>query len=399
MKILFVCRLYSGFEESVKTGVWLPKGAPTIARMIEHLDKSEDHQLNLIFTQKGTSKTRFDKTVKLQGLNTPATILAGMMNWPKWLWKFREKISDLTQFVQILRAVKSNKPDVVYCDRVNIFSAAMLSRFFGVKVIWRVMGVLEPMHIASKSESLRAKIQKWLWRSPFSAVICTLDGSGGGPWMKRVLSPSVPHHLLINGVHKHNKVDPVLPLPKDGVKMLFVGRLESLKGIQEFMDAFYRASDQFPNLNAVIAGDGSLMSSLIEEAKEKQLADRIHFLGSITAPQLKHVRQQCDFYVSLNKQGNLSNVNLEALSDYLPTIVPSSHDPVDIDTDTIIPEIVFLRFGEVGDQDALINAIGVMMDDKSRAQYHEAAQICANDILPSWARRVKQELEIYESIQ
>ena len=87
--------------------------------------------------------------------------------------------------------------------------------------------------------------------------------------MMQNLRKDVPRHLLLNGIEKDMEPQKVDAMPKDGVKMLFVGRLESLKGIEEFMDAFYAAATDIPDLHAVIAGDGSLKNNLIKEAKDK----------------------------------------------------------------------------------------------------------------------------------
>lgn len=397
MKILYVCRQYSGFAESLQTGIWNPKGAPTIARMIEYLDRSE-HELSIILAPKGVNQCEDPKTYHLGGLNTSIKVLSGKAQFPSWLWKFRDKFSDLYQLIQIYSAYRKIKPDLVYCDRVNIFPAAMLSRFTKAKVIWRVMGVLEDMHKAARANDLRSRYLRWLWHSPFRSVVCTLDGSGGGPWLKKVLNNVTPYYLLINGIQKNQGAEQVLGLPSVGIKMLFVGRLENLKGIHEYMDAFYAAAIAQPDLHAVIAGDGSLRELLIQEAKDKGFEDRVHFLGSITPRQLKYVRQSCDFYVSLNKQGNLSNVNLEALSDALPTIVPTSKPEygVDIDTDNMIPADAFYRFGEVGDKDALVKAITFMCDLENRKTYRENAKLCADRILPTWDERIAQEMQVFE---
>ncbi len=403
MRVLYVCRLYSGFEESLKTGTWNPKGAPTIARMIEHLDHSDRHDFSVILTQKGTapnSPLKPTQTVSVKGLNKPTTLLGGPNIFPTWLWKFQEKCSDTLQLIQIYRAYRQFKPDIIYCDRVNILPAAILSRFTKARVIWRVMGVLEQMHSASNQNTLRAKISQYLWHSPFKSVICTLDGSGGGPWMEKTLNPKTARHLLINGIQKGQTPDTSIPLPENGTKALFVGRLESLKGIEEFMDAFYDAAKQNNDLHAVIAGDGSLKEQLIQQAKTHNLSDRTHFLGSITQAQLKYVRQNCEFYVSLNKQGNLSNVNLEALSDGLPTIIPSSQPErgIDVDTDNLVPNDTFYRFGKVGDKDTLIKAMLFMTNSENRNTFKENAKKTADKILPTWEERIQQELKIFDDV-
>ena len=401
MKILYVCRLYSGFEESFKTKTWNPKGAPTIARMIEHLDTSDEHKLHLVFTQKDRSEhaETYPSPITFKGINSPITVLPGYSQSPIWLGKFREKWADCLQLIHIIKIYKAIKPDIIYCDRANIVPAAIMARFFGAHVIWRVMGVLGGMHQIGQSSTLRSRLIQWLWCSPFKAVICTRDGSGGGPWMNKLLHPETSQHLLLNGVNTRQKSKPITTLPKQGTKVLFVGRLEKLKGIKEFLEAFYDLHAKHPDARAVIAGDGSLKDNLIKEVSNKNLSEHIHFLGSLSPEELKYVRKNCDFYVSLNKQGNLSNVNLEALSDHLPTIIPAACNEIDQDTSTLIPNDVFHRFGRVGDTKALIKAMNMMMQSDIRNDFRINSEILASKILPSWAQRIRQELDIYETVQ
>lgn len=205
IKILYVCRLYSGFEESIKTGVWNPKGAPTIAHMIKHLDADKAYDIEIILTQKNHSSQKFPKINKIKELNAHVTVLPGPSTLPDWLWKFQTKINDIYQCFFIWRQYQTLKPDLVYCDRVNIFSAAMLSRFTNAKVIWRVMGVLQEMRDALRHKGLRSHILKWLWNSPFEAVICSIDGSDGKSWLTKALNTNTPYFMLLNGVEKKSK--------------------------------------------------------------------------------------------------------------------------------------------------------------------------------------------------
>lgn len=398
MKILYVCRLYSGFEDSIKNGVWEPKGAPTIAQLIKNLDNTDTHTLRIIFTQKGLQDEIHPALNKIKGIKSPITILEGPESFPEWLWKFRDKLSELDQFIRIFWAYKKFKPDVVYCDRGNIFSAALLSRLTNARVIWRVMGVLQIMHSAADKNSFRASFLRFLWRSPFAHVICTIDGSDGEPWLKKCLGRDIPYSMLLNGIDKELEPDAAIGLPANKTKVLFVGRLEPMKGTQEFLEAFAVLMKTHPNLHAIIAGDGSLLETMKVHVQQNGIADKISFLGSLTPAQLKYVRQNCDFYVSLNTHGNLTNVNLEALSDGLPTIIPTS-DPehgIDSDTDKLIPENAFYRFGKVGDTDALVKAMSFMVDEQNRVQYRKNSEAFAREFLPSWKERITQEMKIYE---
>ena len=60
-KILYVCRLFNGLEQSVIDGKWRPTGVPTIFRMIEKLNASSA-EFKLILTAKdGFSSIKLNK--------------------------------------------------------------------------------------------------------------------------------------------------------------------------------------------------------------------------------------------------------------------------------------------------------------------------------------------------
>ena len=55
MNILFVTRLYSGFEKSLYSKIWNPEGVPTIYNLFNGLSLS--HDLSIIFTAKDSGST------------------------------------------------------------------------------------------------------------------------------------------------------------------------------------------------------------------------------------------------------------------------------------------------------------------------------------------------------
>ena len=403
MRILYICRLYSGFEESCRSGQWQPKGAPTIARMIETLDERDDIVLSPVFTCKDYNSgwtERGDVTLRLSPLRANFKILAGQNAIPAFFGRLREKISDLRQLLALWRAAQQFKPDLIYCDRVNLFPAAVFSRLSKTPVIWRVMGILPQMHETLDKNTWRACLARFLYRSPFAAVICTREGSGGGQWMKRALRPSVPTYEFLNGVSRDVKAELLPDFPPNVFKVLFVGRLESLKGAVEFLEGFALAHVQYPACHAIFAGDGALASDLKALAKERGLSASVSFLGSLNASQLKYVRDHSDIYVSLNKQGNLSNSNLEALADGLVSIVPAScpDTGIDTDTNTLIPPDVFYRFGKVGNAQALAEAILKFTNPSLRHEYHARTKALAEKILPCWSERIAQEMAVLKAI-
>ena len=105
------------------------------------------------------------------------------------------------------------------------------------------MGVSPAMWSIANGTTLGARLQRWLLQSPFRLVLCTQDGSGGEFFLRRVLRPSVDLKLLLNGVDM--VTERMVPVwPKDRTIVLFLGRLETIKGAEEFMQAFLRARAQ-----------------------------------------------------------------------------------------------------------------------------------------------------------
>ena len=108
------------------------------------------------------------------------------------------------------------RPDLVYLDRANIWSASVLSRFSSIPVVLRVMGITPGMHGTIGNQRLDYRILRWAYRAPFAAVICTQDGSGGEVWLNRILRRSTPRFLLLNGVN-YERMSEEPPTPLDSL--------------------------------------------------------------------------------------------------------------------------------------------------------------------------------------
>ena len=53
LKILFILRCYSGFEKSLIRKEWSPSGAPTIVKLLEHVQKNKE--CNILFLCKSNN--------------------------------------------------------------------------------------------------------------------------------------------------------------------------------------------------------------------------------------------------------------------------------------------------------------------------------------------------------
>jgi glycosyltransferase involved in cell wall biosynthesis len=412
MKILFAVRLFNGFRSSIETGEWAPWGAPTIFKLIEALDTSA-HELEFVFTCKEVLDeidTSSDRTVRLAGLRNPVTLLGGEARIPSWTGRLRWYLSERRQARLLLRMARESKPNLIYIDRGNLWAASLLARHYPAPLVYRVMGISPSMTKPYAGYRPHQLLNRYQLKAPFKLVICSQDGSGGEFWLDRILDPDANRVLLLNGVDLPNGAgrDPIETGGNgDGdnlrlTKVLFVGRLDPLKGCDEFVSAFLAAWRQAPGeLRAVIVGEGKRGAELRSRIAEAGAQNSVTFTGALGhAEVLAHYRQ-ADIYVSLNKMGNLSNANLEAMRSGCCMIVPSPQREIGVDSATadIFPDDTLLRIPRADDIEGLKNAILHLhrTPDERRAR-GRATHLVAERVIPSWRDRIDTEVRLLESL-
>jgi glycosyltransferase involved in cell wall biosynthesis len=86
-----------------------------------------------------------------------------------------------------------------------------------------------------------------------------------------------PSKLLVSNLPYSFSSDSLNSKERDPKKLLFVGRLESYKGVRELVQAF--RSSELEEYSLTICGDGSLKEFVEESAK---VSKNIHFLGKVS---------------------------------------------------------------------------------------------------------------------
>ena len=352
MKILYLCRLFDGFETSLLKRKWIPSGVPTIYKLIEKLDK-ENLECKFVISDLGTgiyreSINQYDKIrdFSLEGLKNNLIFIPGEFLIKK---KFRNRISSLFIFfyrqIFILSLVIKFSPDIIYIDRANLFTGAILSRFFSRKVVLRIMGIYPDMWEIVRKK--RYFFTRWLYRSNFIHVICTEDGSGGKQWMDLMLKDEVNRSIMLNGIDKKNTFSTSFILKKSNkVKILFMGRMEKIKGIEEFIDAISNLKNEVKKkIKVYIVGTGSLNSKVDRLINNQNLNNIIKRFKVIPHDEIKSFIKQFDIYVSLNKAGNISNSNIECFYNGICCIIPEKDERIfrDISLEKYFPKNCLLR--------------------------------------------------------
>lgn len=95
--------------------------------------------------------------------------------------------------------------------------------------------------------------------------------------------------------------------------VLFLGRLNSIKGPDLLLHAFVTLAERFPELHLVFAGpDGGLRGELVARGGAAGLADRIHFIGFVEGDTKTAALRAASLLVIPSRREAMSIVVLEA---------------------------------------------------------------------------------------
>jgi len=408
MKVLYIGRLFSGLESSLKSQYWQPTGAPTIFKVIEKLDTSP-HEVRIVLTCKdGTStwQEKRDKTLSIQGLRTPVHVLSGAKAISMLFGPIRHHLSELRHLLEICRTVRAFKPDIIYLGNANIWSGGFLSRMCAIPVVYRMMGVYPAMRNALSVLRPANLLLRWCYRAPYAAAICTQDGSGIEQWLNTALNRNVKKYLWINGVdipETPNEMPfPIDNLPDNRTIVLFIGHLESAKGCGVFLEAFLKVISKRPgSVHALMIGTGSMQPELIGMARDAGQSESVTFIDRLPHDKVVSVHHRADIYVSLNKLGNLSNANLEAMRLGQCIIIPRAQPSVGIDTITeqLVPKDAVTWINHAEDTESLVNAVLKLHDSPAiRKKQGHTMSIAAEKFIPTWDHRLDSEITLLEHI-
>ena len=310
----------------------------------------------------------------------------------------------VTQLLFCIRMYLKMRPDLIYVDHANNIMAAIFSRFTKTPVVYRVMGVYPAMRDVLKGYRPGHVILRFCYRSPFRKVI-TLDGSGIEPWLEKA-NKKTEIHSLINGVNLKecsHSIEEFSHIDREKTVVLYVGKLmKSAKGCEEFLEGFikaYNKSDK--NLHGVSIGFGSKRNKMVERVKKVNLEPAITFIERMPHESIMKAHDIADIYVSLNRLGNLSVANLEAMKSGQCMIFPESQRSNKIDeiTDRLIPQDSVKRIKSTDDVDGLAKEIlNLHKKPDQRKILSEKMFKCAQGFIPSWEKRVGQEYNILKDI-
>ena len=107
---------------------------------------------------------------------------------------------------------------------------------------------------------------------------------------------------------------------RDGTRLIFVGRLDAVKGVPVLLDAFAEARDTLPGLSLTLVGDGPDRAALEAEVTARGLASAVIFAGYRSQAEVAALLAEHDALVLPSFAEGVPVVLMEAMAARLPVI-------------------------------------------------------------------------------
>jgi starch synthase (maltosyl-transferring) len=177
-----------------------------------------------------------------------------------------------------------------------------------------------------------------------------------------------------------------LGLPQGAPMLMWVGRLDPVKGLDHLLVAFRAVADRSP-AHLVLAGGGPLRGRLQTQADQLGLGRRVHFLGP--RGDVPRLLRSCDLFVFPSRTEGLPNALLEAMAAgcaIIATDVPGNRDLIEHgENGLLVP---------YGEPQALAAAMTSLLSDPAVArQLGEAAVLT---IARHW--HIRHTIAAYETL-
>lgn len=146
-----------------------------------------------------------------------------------------------------------------------------------------------------------------------------------------------------------------LALPRNGNLLLWVGRMDPVKGLEVLIDACARLRDGGIAFSLALVGSGPTRPSVAAEVRRRGLGDRVRFVGMVPHDQLPDWYRAADLTVLSSHSEGIPNVLRESLACGTPYVATRVGGIAELSDDPAV------RLVPPADPTALANAIAASL--------------------------------------
>ncbi len=183
--------------------------------------------------------------------------------------------------------------------------------------------------------------------------------------------------------------------PRDGLKLLHVGRAVRTKGLRDVVRAMGQLRDM-PGVTLTSAGDGEDLAHCQAEAEALGVADRVRFLGRVPRAEVDRLYDDHDVFVFPSFREPTGGVLYEAMAKGLPIVTVDYGGPAYIVDDTSGIRLA-LSTPETLSDDIAQTVRGLAANPAARQAMGKAAQarVAAEGL---WPRKVDRLMNLYSDV-
>ncbi|TWP53538.1 glycosyltransferase family 4 protein [Lentzea tibetensis] len=264
------------------------------------------------------------------------------------------------------------KPDVVHAhDWLVTHPAVALAEAYGVPLVATVHATEAGRHSGWLSHPLNQQVHSvewWLANRADSLITCSSAMRAEVAHLFEVDTARIT--VLHNGIEPHGwRVRPADVAaaraeysPHGDPLLLFFGRLEWEKGVQDLIAALPRVRRHHRGTRVVVAGGGSQKQWLTEQARKHKVLRAVHFAGHLPDRSLAALLSAADAVVLPSKYEPFGIVALEAAAAGTPLVASTAGGLGEV----VLDGETGLSFTP-GDIDGLARAVRDVLSDRPAA--------------------------------
>ncbi|NMO01397.1 glycosyltransferase family 4 protein [Gordonia sp. TBRC 11910] len=217
-------------------------------------------------------------------------------------------------------------PDVVHAhDWLVAHPAIALAEFFDAPLVSTIHATEAGRHsgwVSGRVNRQVHSIEWWLAAESDALITCSTSMRDE---VNRLFGPDVPEiNVIHNGIDIGTWPFAERSARTAGAELLFAGRLEYEKGVQDLLAALPRIRRSHPGTTVTVAGAGTQLEWLTEQAKRHRVSGAVEFVGGVDHEGLVDLMHRCDAIVLPSRYEPFGIVALEAAATGAPLVVSTA---------------------------------------------------------------------------
>lgn len=284
------------------------------------------------------------------------------------------------------------RPDVVHAhDWLAAHPAVTLAQFFDVPLVSTIHATEAGRHSGWVSGPVSRQVhslESWLVRESDSLITCSASMREE---ITALFGPDLPEISVIrNGIDVDGWPFALRRAHSGPAELLYFGRLEYEKGVHDAIAALPRIRRTHPGTTLTIAGDGTQLDFLVEQARRHKVRKAVKFTGRVDHSQLLGLLHSVDAAVLPSLYEPFGIVALEAAAAGTPLVTSNAgglgEAVIDGETGLSHPP---------GDAAALVAAVRTVLDDPAAAQRRATAARARLTSDFSWQTVAAETTQVY----